>query len=446
MRRLALLLLFLLAAGCGPRLTPEQKATRAELQRALEDQSFTRAAELARRVIADFPNDHAGWERLAQAQLGLGDLEGAKETLARWRSTIAKPSWQREEVAGDIALRENDPARALDFWNKALAREKNPRPLRKIAQLRARQKEWPAAEAAWSDLIAVEDSGLARAERARVRRHLRRWPDAFEDSRHAQQLSPNDPEVRKTTTLFERVGKFIEAIQELDTRLAITPGDDQLLADRALLLLRSGDPELALADAETAAALAPWAMRPRLFQGLALIALERGTEAERLGVNPQTQLEVLTPEFLETIGRLDSEMSVERTNPELFVTRAWQLSEAGQPALAFQDAQSALRLDPQNAGAHAEMAYALAKLGRSDEAFAHIQRATEADPNFSTAWHYRGELEMGRDNYLAAIESFTRALAINQTTATLRKREECYIKLGRFEEAEADHRALEALR
>jgi tetratricopeptide (TPR) repeat protein len=151
------------------------------------------------------------------------------------------------------------------------------------------------------------------------------------------------------------------------------------------------------------------------------------------------------PEFLETVARLDSEIAAERNNAELYAARAWQLNDIAQPRLALRDAEAALQLDAKSAGALAEMAYAVAKLGRTDEAFDDVKRATEADPNFSTAWQYRGELEMQRGAFVDAVESLTHALAINQTTAALQKREECYRRLALFAKAEQDHRALEEL-
>ena len=135
------------------------------------------------------------------------------------------------------------------------------------------------------------------------------------------------PDVRRAAELFDRLTPFLSAIRALDARLAVTPGDDQLLADRALLFLRSEDAELALDDSEAAAKAAPWAMRPRLFQAIALRALGREADAEKLGVESGLRLNVLSPEFLETISRLDSEISVERQNAELYVARAWQLNE-----------------------------------------------------------------------------------------------------------------------
>jgi Predicted N-acetylglucosaminyl transferase len=176
-----------------------------------------------------------------------------------------------------------------------------------------------------------------------------------------------------------------------------------------------------------------------------LIALGRPDECEKLGVNKLIRLENLTSEFLETIGRLDSEISAERNNAELYVSRAWQLNEISQPGLALQDAQTAAQLDPKAAGAAAEASYALNKLGRAPEAIDQIKRATELDPNFSTAWQYRGELEMARGETLSAIDSLTHSIESNQTLIALEKREQCYRRLGLLVKAEQDRRAREEL-
>jgi tetratricopeptide (TPR) repeat protein len=241
------------------------------------------------------------------------------------------------------------------------------------------------------------------------------------------------------------MGKFLPEIRELAAGLAVSPNDPGLLADRALIFLRSEDYELSLEDSTEAAKLGPWAVRPKLFQAIALIALGRADECERLAVQNSIRLEALTLEFLETIGRLDSEISVERSNAELHVSRAWQLNEINQPALALQDAEKAARLDPKSAGASAECSYALMKLGRGDEALQQIKHATTLDPSFATAWQYRGELEMARGETLSAIESFSHALETTQTALALQKREQCYRRLGLLVKAEQDRRALDEL-
>jgi tetratricopeptide (TPR) repeat protein len=315
----------------------------------------------------------------------------------------------------------------------------------KIARLEKRRHFWTKEEAAWTELIAAQDSGVARINRALCRRRMHRWHDAFEDLEKARTLAPDDPEVQRGAKLFARLEKSLNAIRELDSALAISPNDPGLLADRALLFLRADDQAMALDDAETARRIGPWAARPKLFQALALIALGRADECEKLEVRKSIRLESLSGEFLETIGRLDSEISAERNNAELYVARAWQLNEIGQPALALQDAQTAAQLDPKAAGACAEASYALTKLGRAQEALDQIKRATDLDPNFSTAWQYRGELEIGRGEILSAIDSLTHSLESNQTVTALEKRELCYRRLGLLVKAEQDRKAREEL-
>jgi len=191
--------------------------------------------------------------------------------------------------------------------------------------------------------------------------------------------------------------------------------------------------------------LAPWAVRPKLFRAIALIQLGKFNEAEKLGVRRSLHVDLLTPEFLQSISRLDADISVERKNAELYAGRAWQLNEIGQPALALQDADFAAELDAKSAGAYLEKGYALKKLGRAAEAFDQIKRATELDAQLASAWQYRGELEMERSDYNAAIESFSRALAPNKSAVILQKREQCYREVGLLAKAEQDHRALQEL-
>ena len=441
-----LLLAVLVLTGCQRPISDEQKAVRAELREALRERAFDRAIELAQQQVAAAPRENGGWERLVRAQLGLGDTAGAKETLTVWRKNVRKPSPKYHEFSGDIAAKEQNASAALASWSRSLAaRPKNVRVLRKLARLHRAERNWQEQDAALSKILALGEDAAARIERALCRRRMHRWVEAHADLARARELAPDDPRVRDGAELFARLAPVLPAIRALDARVAVTPGDGHLLADRALLFLRSEDAELALDDSEAAAKAAPWAVRPRLFQGIALLSLNRKEDAEKLGVDSRLRLSALTPEFLETISRLDSEVSVERRNAELYVTRAWHLNEIGQPKLALEDAEMAQRLDPKSAGAFAEGGYALAKLERSDDAFEQVKRATELDANYSTGWHYRGELEMSRGDHAAAIESLTRALAINQTAAALQKREECYVRLGLLAKAEEDHRALQEM-
>lgn len=415
---------------------------RNELRNALATQEFDKAAELARRAVEETPRDEESWDRLVQAYFGLHDLAGVRRALASWRVAVEKPSPKVDEYAGDLALAESDPAAAVQFWQKVRkARPKELRIVEKIARAEEQQHRWSAAEQQWNALIAAQQSGPTFANRALCRRRLRHWDDALTDLRTAQQIAPNDPEVARAARLFNKLGKFLAEIRELDARIILAPKDSGLLTDRALLSLRADDPALARDDLDEAAGIDPRAVRPKLFKAAAFISLGRADECERLGVEKFFRLETLRADWLETMSRLDAEIALERNNAELYATRAWHLNEIAQPRLALEDANQAIELDPTPAAAHAEAAYALMKLGRADEAFDRVKRATEADPRFATGWQYRGELEIQRGDFVAAVESFSRALAINQSVVVLQKREECYRHLGLYTNAEQDHRS-----
>jgi tetratricopeptide (TPR) repeat protein len=445
--QLGLVLMLVIAlSGCHRRASAEEKKIRHELQTALREHSYERAEQLAQRALEFSPGDNGAWDRLAQAQFGRRDLKAAKQTLAAWRRAVPHPSANVDEYAGDTARDEHDLPLALQSWRAVLQLEpRNTRVLEKVARAYEAQRHWDESETTWTKVVHVQESATALVHRAVARRHLHRWAEAQADLHRAEEMAPDDPEVRSWSKHFVRLSKFIAEIRDLDAQLAVSPRDAALLGDRALLFLRSEDFELALDDSEAAEKLASWAMRPRLFMGIALIKLGRASEAEKIPVRESLRLEALTPEFLETISRLDSEISAERNNAELYTARAWQLNEIGQPALALRDAESAAQLDATSAAASIEESYALMKLGRADDSFAQIKRATELDANSTAAWNYRGELEMKRQEYAAAIESFTHAIAINKSAEALERRVECYLEIGLPAKADADRRELEKL-
>ncbi|MDQ6655412.1 MAG: tetratricopeptide repeat protein [Verrucomicrobiota bacterium] len=434
------------SVGCRHRISADEKAARAELRHALQEHDYAHATQLASRIVGAHPKEDGAWARLVRAQIGTADLEAAKQSLQEWRTLVHHASPTREELAGDLARLQKDPGLALESWSKALAADpRNRRVLRKVAALQHAQGRWAEEETAYSALLALEDNGSDRMARALARRRLHRWDEALQDEQRARELAPADPDVRRGAKIFAHLAKFLPEIRTLDTRLAAAAGDDQLLADRAFLFLKGEDYELALADSRAAAAISPTAVRPRLFAALALQHLGRPDEARQLGLLGSIHAEEFTPEFLETISRLDAEISVQPENRDLRITRAWQLNDVEQPQLALEDANAALRVDPLSAAAAAECGYALAKLGQRDAAREQVNHATELDANSATAWLYRGELELSRGDPDAAIASLTHALGLSPLPAALEKRGECYRQLGLLAKAEEDRVALERL-
>ena len=119
-------------------------------------------------------------------------------------------------------------------------------------------------------------------------------------------MAPDDPEVRRWSKVFDGLQRYKEQIAELDAKIEMLPNEVGLLADRALLMLRSDDPELALEDAERSSKLGSWALRPKLFEGIALIELNKAKQLDALGLRRPLSLESLSPEFLENASRRET--------------------------------------------------------------------------------------------------------------------------------------------
>jgi tetratricopeptide (TPR) repeat protein len=443
---LTLALTTLALPACQRAGTREVKALSAELDRARRHRDFGNAESVARQILKRAPHHDGAWAALVDARLQMNDVSGAEKILNEWRAGGRQPGTQLEEATGDVALARQDEQEAILHWEKALGPDpKNERVLRKVAELEHAHRHWIEEDTAWSTLIKTRDSADARLKRAIARRQLHRWEDAIADLQRARLLAPDNAQVQEWSQRFERLGKFLDEIRELDASISSSPSDFTLLGDRALAFLRAGDPELALSDAEQARKLAIWAIRPKLLQAIALIELNRANEGADLLVRNSIRLEQLNAENLEAFRRLDGQIAVERTNADLFVSRAWQLNEIGQPELAQEDAETALTLDKKSAGALAELSYALMKLGQSGEALTKIKLATDLDPQLAIAWQYRGEIEMTHGEIVPAIDSLSHALQLNQTAIALRKRAECYRKIGYNDRAEEDLQALEDL-
>src|SRR2546421_5689635 len=104
--------------SCPYTASKEEKALRAELRKALNEQNYERAADLARRHLKLRPADNGTWDRLVRAQFGLHDLAAVKQTLDDWRRAVAKPSLSLDEYAGDLATGQKDDAAAIEAWKK----------------------------------------------------------------------------------------------------------------------------------------------------------------------------------------------------------------------------------------------------------------------------------------------------------------------------------------
>src|SRR4051794_39050251 len=138
---IALFSTILMMPACRRAASKEEKALRAELRKALDEQNYQRAADLARRHLKLRPKDNGTWDRLVRAEFGRQDLAGVKQALDDWRRTVPNPSLNLEEYAGDLAAAQNDDAGAIQAWTIVIIAEpKNVRVLEKVARLEKRRQ------------------------------------------------------------------------------------------------------------------------------------------------------------------------------------------------------------------------------------------------------------------------------------------------------------------
>ncbi len=442
---ITLVVIALAMSGCESRREKEVRNLRVRLDQSVRHRDFIAAAEFARQILQRAPRSEEAFAARMEAQLQIPDLAGAETTLHDWAHAVREATARRDEDAGDLALARGDRQATVLAWQKALGAEPHDkRLLQKFARLE--HGDWPEETAIWTALLNLEENAETRLARANARLHLGEWEDAENDLQQARKLAPNDPAVQAANAKFAQLRPYLDALRELAARLHETSRDDfTAWGDRALIYLRAHYPELALEDCARVAKLATWAVRPKLFQAIALLDLNRVAEAAKLDVRRTITLESLSDDALGTLRRLDAQIAAERGNADLFSERAWQLNDIEQPTLAREDAEIAFKLDNKSSAACTEWSYALMKLGQPQEALTRAKIATDLDPQSATAWQYRGEIESALADKASAVESLSHALALKETAAALQERAACYRALGFNNRAEDDLKTLETL-
>ncbi len=446
--------LLLLCAGSSRLRGAEQKLSqlRTQLEAAQENADNPATIELSKRILAAAPTDADAWETLAQTQLEIEDLDRLAQTLDAWGKKSRIPPPAIEDFRGALFFKRKDYPNAERHWLAYLAtRPSAPDAAATyddLASLCAKQERWEDHAAYLTKAIAAQDSAARRVARACAWLRLQKWDAAFADMARANKLDATDAEVKEWLPQFERLQKFLPRIKTLGTQIARSPRDVEPLLERARIFTLAGRPLLALDDARRALNLQPASMRARIQTAEALLDMDRAEEAAKLQVNDKlarAQDKHVSEQALSNLGALDAQLAANPKNLQALVERAKILRELRQFTLALDDARAALAMDDKSAAAQLEVARDLDALGRQKEALAHARLATDLDPNDPGKWFVRGVLERQRANFIAAIESQTRSLEINESPPALAEREQCERRIGKIREAEADLRRIQQL-
>lgn len=215
-----------------------------------------------------------------------------------------------------------------------------------------------------------------------------------------------------------------------------------------------GDYRSALIELSNAAAQDPKAVEPRWL--LAQVALKLGDwpraekEANRaveLGLS-RASAEPLVVEAMLRQGAADRVLaeSASLANGMSKAQQATVLGFRGQAFLAqgkLDDAKpvldQALKIDPDAMAALVGMAVWEGLNGQTDQARSFVERALKVDPSSPQAWSALGELELAQGNSSDAESAFSQAIKLATFPTLARaKRAMARIRLGKFQDAEAD--------
>src|SRR5262249_53898977 len=144
---------------CHQPISPEEKATRAQLRAALRAKNWEQAIPLGRKVLELSPHEDGSWARLAEAQIGQRDVPGLKVTIDRWEQDVHRKSFKLEEHRGDLAEFEGRSREALANWEKAIAKKgRTARLFRKVARAQQANGKWQEAALAWTQSLAAGEA------------------------------------------------------------------------------------------------------------------------------------------------------------------------------------------------------------------------------------------------------------------------------------------------
>jgi tetratricopeptide (TPR) repeat protein len=422
---------------------------RAQLATAQAESDPDSIIELTRRILTVDPHDADCWTALVQARIKNEDYDRALASLAAWEK-IAKPRPAAiNDFRGDIYLAQERPADAERAWRASLGiKPNNYLVLSKLADLLETEERWPEVLALRARAAAAKPAAALLAAKAGALLHLHQWDAANATIQKANKLDATDPTVQQWLPKLELLDQSLPQIKALDARIAAKPKDIEPLLDQAAIFARVGQPSLAASNALRALNIEGRSIRARIQMGEAMLDLSRPDDAAKFNVSHDLKRGDdghVTLEALHELQLRDAAVLNGPAQPGPLAARSKTLRGLNQYVLALNDAQAALRVDPNSPDAQFEMGHDLDGLGRPGEALPHIVRATELRPDDAVAWYYRGIIEANRADYKAAITSQTRSLAIHESAVALKARADAELRLNLASQAAADTQRLQQL-
>jgi len=365
-------------------------------------------------------------------------------------------------VSAEIALRERDPARAIELYarviqlrpNDAMAHYKRGNVFKDCGQLEAALASYDRAVAldpAYAEafcnrgtvlerlnlLDAALDSydqavslnvadAFAHYNRGNLLRRLARSAEALANYGHAIAAKPDFVEAHFCRgILLEELRRSDEALASYEKTIGIAPGMVHAHIRRGRLLHERQQTDAALASYDKAIAINPRFAEAHSYRGALLYDLQQWDAAlesydKAIEIDPafaeayynRGVLHQARNQYDAATADYDKTISIIPHYAEAYLNRGAIRHARKQTDAALADYDKAAELDPGYAEAFVNRGTLLLELGHPDAALASLDRAVALAPESAGAHYGRGEAQAQMQQFLAAIASYDRVLAI----------------------------------
>lgn len=185
--------------------------------------------------------------------------------------------------------------------------------------------------------------------------------------------------------------KLDRAIRDFDEAIRLEPKSAQSYYDRAVAFFQKGDHDKALADCDQASALSDAPSPVDLLRGRILLAQNRNAEAISV---------------LKFVAEESNRSSV------AYNELASAYERVRNDALALENYNIAVEIDPRNALLYNNRGYLYSRLGKVAEALADCNRAVSLNPKNEYVLATRGQVYFQMENYLDALNNFDRSIKL----------------------------------
>jgi len=289
---------------------------------------------------------------------------------------------------------------------------------------------------------------------------------------------------------------FAGAASELEKLVAREPNNPQVVSLLGQTYHRMGRLDLARANYEKAAGLAPDFAEPRY--NLAMLLLDQGNPSEARRILLELLPKANNPDYVHDLGVVDEKLGqiqeaeqcyskacqMMPTNSQFHYSLARRLYLDHQVEQSVGEYQKAIELDPNNLDAHNNLGVALADLGHypeaieqyqaalkingnypeaqqnlgyaqahtslgityfkqgnADKAMSEYKKALDIDPNFGDAYYNMGLLLQGRGATEQAVQAYQAAVRCTPNNAKAHNNlGVAYHKLGKNDQAQSEYK------